>query len=176
VAVGEANGNVLEACGAKQLEVRRHSRAAVVTHAIDGGHPLLRGRAERRWGRASSRPRPPAAQSGFSSRVELQHRVRIALQDLADAVAAPGLLLAPDDKRLTRAHVEDRDHGAAAQRVGSTDLGQAIHAAPARPQPEDPLSARHLAQLELDRVTQLRVGILDAALIAAAPRMKNAVT
>jgi hypothetical protein len=75
-------------------------------------------------------------------------------------------VLAADDERLMAAHVEDRDHRVAAQWVGLTYLGYAIHAPAARPKPEDSLSARQAAELELDVAAQFAVDVLDSAVAA----------
>jgi hypothetical protein len=125
-------------------------RAGAVVHAqapvraLAGGRLNRRpsGRASReaaRPGRGSSRPRPAAARSRCaSSRVERQHGVRRAPENLGGSAAAAGLLLPPHDERLMGSHVEDRDHGAAAQRVAPAYLGDAINASPPRPDAEDP--------------------------------------
>ena len=73
-----------------------------------------------------------------SSRVELEHGVRVAPENLTERIAAPELLLPPDDERLMRSHIEDRDHGAATQRVAPAHLGDAINGSPPRPEADDP--------------------------------------
>jgi len=90
----------------------------------------------------------------------------VASQDLADAFAAPELLLAAHDERVTRTHVENCDYNVAVQWVAAADLSYAINAPPARPQPKDSAGARQTAKLELDPAAHLAVRFLDAARIA----------
>src|ERR1700679_319220 len=104
------------------------------------------------------------------SRVELRDRVRVVPEDLAHAGAGPVVGVAPDDERLVRAHVEDREHGAAPQRVRQPDLGDAVGSFTARPELRDPVDAGAAAELELDLPAHLAVGALDDAGGATDPR------
>ena len=113
-------------------------------------------------GRGSSTRRLARARSpGRSSRVELQHRIRVAAEDLTHAARPSAVGLPPDNEWLVWPHIEDRQHGAAAQRVGDTDLGNAIHASPPCPQPQDATGARSTAHLEFDHAAHVVVRALD---------------
>jgi len=70
-------------------------------------------------------------------------------------------LLPPDDERLVRSHVEDRDHGAAAQRIAPAHLGDAIDGSPARPQAHDAASAWPTAHVDLDLPAHVAIRVLD---------------
>ena len=102
----------------RALAVGRWAPGPICTTWLGSGRPC----------RGSSSPRLAAARSPRSSSpIELQHGVGAAPQDLTDALSAPELVLPADDERPMRAHVKDRDHGAATQRVTLAQLGDAIH-------------------------------------------------
>lgn len=85
-------------------------------------------------GRGKNTRQPaPARSREPSSRVELQHRIRVAAEDLTHSVRHSVLPLPPDDERLLGPHVEDCHDGAPSQRVGASHLGDAVHASPPRP-------------------------------------------
>jgi hypothetical protein len=97
----------------------------------------------------------------------------VAPKGLTDAFAAPELLLAADDERVTRTHVEYRDHDPPAQRVDAADLRNAINAPPARPQPKDSTGTRQTPELKLDPPAHLAVRVLDAARVTDDPGDKE---
>jgi hypothetical protein len=60
-----------------------------------------------------------------------------------------------------RSQVEDRDHGAAAERVAPADFGDAVNAPSACPQAQDPAAAWTTAQVEFNQSAHVAVRGLD---------------
>ena len=69
------------------------------------------------------------------------------------------LTLVADDERLMRTHVEDRHHQLTADRVGLANRGDAVDAAAAGPQLDDPPLARGAAELAFELLAHRLVGV-----------------
>jgi hypothetical protein len=82
----------------------------------------------------------------------------------------------PDDERRLLAHVKDRQHDAAAQRIGHPDLGDALGAAAPRPQLRDAPRVRASPQLESERGSHVGVDAVCKLRSWPVPGMKNVLT
>ena len=151
-AAGRAGAVVRAQAPVRAIAGARWNRGPTVTAWLAAARP----------GRGSSRLLPATARSFWSSsRVELQHGVGVAPEDLAGASSASEVMLPADDERPMSAHVKNRDYGTAAQGVALAYLGDAFHASPARPHFEDPASAGECPGLELNSASQVAIGVLE---------------